>query len=81
MAQRDLKQMVGYSSVMHMGYAFLGLACGSVLGTGGVVILMVAHGLSVALLFLLSTSVHHRTGTFALDEMGGRAQKAPVLAA
>ena len=81
MAQRDLKQMVGYSSVMHMGYAFLGLACGSVLGTGGVVILMVAHGLSVALLFLLSTSVHHRTGTFALDEMGGLAQKAPVLAA
>ena len=81
MAQRDLKQMVGYSSVMHMGYAFLGIACGSALGTGGVVLLMVAHGLSVALLFLLSTSVHHRTGTFALDEMGGLAQKTPVLAA
>jgi NADH-quinone oxidoreductase subunit M len=80
-AQRDLKQMIGYSSVMHMGYAFLGLACGSALGAGGVVILMVAHGLSVALLFLLATSIHHRTQTFALDEMGGLAQKAPVLAA
>jgi NADH-quinone oxidoreductase subunit M len=81
MAQRDLKQMVGYSSVMHMGYAFLGLACGSAFGVGGVVLLMVAHGFSVALLFMLSTSVHHRTHTFALDEMGGLARQAPVLAA
>jgi NADH-quinone oxidoreductase subunit M len=80
-AQRDLKQMIGYSSVMHMGYAFLGIACGSVLGVGGVVLLMVAHGLSVALQFLLATSIYHRTQTFALDEMGGLAPKAPVLAA
>ncbi|HZP61736.1 MAG TPA: proton-conducting transporter membrane subunit, partial [Opitutaceae bacterium] len=43
--------------------------------------LMVAHGLSVALLFLLSTSIYHRTQTFDLAEMGGLAQKAPVLAA
>ena len=81
MAQRDLKQLVGYSSVMHMGYAFLGIAAGSVLGAGGVVMLMVAHGLSVALLFLLATSIHHRTQTFYMDEMGGLAQKTPVLAA
>jgi NADH-quinone oxidoreductase subunit M len=81
MAQRDLKQMVGYSSVMHMGYAFLGIACLSSVGAGGVVLLMVAHGLSVALMFLLATSVHHRTHTFDMNEMGGLAQKAPVLAA
>jgi NADH-quinone oxidoreductase subunit M len=81
MAQRDLKQMVGFSSVMHMGYAFLGIATLSVLGAGGVVMLMVGHGLSVALLFLLATSIHHRTQTFDLAEMGGLAQKAPVLAA
>ena len=81
MAQRDLKQMIGYSSVMHMGYAFLGIASLSVLGAGGVVMLMVGHGLSVALLFLLATSIHHRTQTFELSEMGGLAQKAPVLAA
>jgi len=80
-AQRDLKQMVGYSSVMHMGYAFLGLACGSALGVGGVVLLMVGHGLSVSLLFLLATSVHQRTRTFAMDEMGGLGRPAPVLAA
>jgi len=80
-AQRDLKQMIGYSSVMHMGYAFLGIAAASVLGIGGVVLMMVAHGLSVALMFMLATSVYHRTQTFAMDEMGGLALKTPVLAA
>lgn len=81
MAQRDLKQMLGYSSVMHMGYCFLGIATLTVIGAGGVVLLMVAHGLSVALLFLLATSIHHRTHTFDLTEMGGLAQKTPALAA
>ena len=46
-----------------------------------VVLMMVAHGLSVALLFLLSTSIYHRTQTFDMMEMGGLAQKAPVLSA
>jgi NADH-quinone oxidoreductase subunit M len=81
MAQRDLKQMVGYGSVMHIGYGLLGVACISILGAGGVVLFMVAHGLTVALLFLLTTSVYHRTGTFDMDEMGGLVRKAPVLAA
>jgi NADH-quinone oxidoreductase subunit M len=81
MAQRDLKQMLGYSSVMHMGYCFLGIAALSTIGSGGVVLLMVAHGLSVALLFLLATCVHQRTHTFDMAEMGGLAQKTPVLAA
>ncbi len=81
MAQRDLKQMIGYSSVMHMGYAFLGIACLSLLGAGGAVMLMVGHGLSVALLFLLATSIRERTQTFDLGEMGGLARPAPVLAA
>jgi NADH-quinone oxidoreductase subunit M len=81
MAQRDLKQVVGYSSVMHMGYAFLGIAAGTVLGAGGVVMLMVGHGLSVALLFLLSTCVYHRTHTFEMAKMGAVATRTPVLAA
>jgi len=81
MAQADLKQMIGFGSVMHMGYAFLGIACFSAMGAGGVVMLMVGHGLSVALLFLLATSIHHRTQTFDLSEMGGLARHAPVLAA
>ena len=81
LAQRDLKQMVGYSSVMHMGCAFLGVAGLSAAGAGGVVLLMFGHGLSVALLFLLTTSIHHRTATFDLAEMGGLGRQAPVLAA
>src|SRR5690606_11079121 len=80
-AQRDLKQMIGYSSVMHMGYAFLGIATASSARLGGVVLMMVAHGLSVALLFLLATSIHHRTHIFAFADMGGLAATAPVLAA
>lgn len=81
LAQRDLKQMIGYSSVMHMGYCFLGVACLSVLGAGGVVILMVAHGLTVALLFLLGHVVYRRTDTFNMEDMGGLVRRAPVLAA
>ncbi|MDF9833297.1 NADH-quinone oxidoreductase subunit M [Ereboglobus sp. PH5-5] len=80
-AQTDLKQMIGYSSVMHMGYAFLGVAAMSTLGAGGVVLMMIAHGLSVALLFLLSTSIHHRTQTFDMTAMGGLAKQAPLLSA
>lgn len=81
MAQRDLKQMIGYSSVMHMGYCFLGIASLSLIGVGGAVVLMFAHGLSVALLFLLATSIYRRTGTYDMLEMGGLGPKAPVLAA
>ncbi|MCX6936745.1 MAG: NADH-quinone oxidoreductase subunit M [Verrucomicrobia bacterium] len=80
-AQRDLKQMIGYSSVMHMGYAFLGIAAFNIVGIGGVVLMMVAHGFSVALLFMLSTSIYHRTQTFDMDDMGGLAKQTPVLAA
>jgi NADH-quinone oxidoreductase subunit M len=80
MAQKDLKMMLGYSSVMHMGYAFLGIASFSVAGAGGALLMMVAHGLSVALLFMLSTCIYHRSQTFDLSSMGGLATQAPVLA-
>ncbi len=79
MAQRDFKLMVAYSSVMHMGYGFLGIVSASVLGLGGAVLLMFAHGLSVALLFLLGTMVYHRTGSYDMKVLGGLSQKAPVL--
>ena len=80
MAQDDMKQMVGYGSVMHMGYCFLGLATLSVIGVGGAVMLMVAHGMSVALLFLLSTYVQRRTQILDMQQLGGLASKTPVLA-
>lgn len=78
-AQRDLKLMLGYSSVMHMGYAFLAIATVSTLGISGAVIMMFGHGLSIALLFLLATAIHHRTNTYDMKEMGGLAKHAPVL--
>lgn len=86
MTQKDLKQMVSYSSVMHMGPIFLGIAAfaisgGDVAGLGGAVVLMFAHGLSVALLFHLGQSIYDRTGTYDMTKMGGLTAKAPVLAA
>ena len=80
MAQPELKQMVAYSSVMHIGYVFLGAASLSILAVNGAVLLMVGHGLSIALLLMLSTALHHRSGTFMMDEMGGLARKMPILA-
>ena len=50
-AQKRLDWMLGYSSVMHMGYIFLGIASATILSTTGAVVLMFAHGLSIALLF------------------------------
>ena len=73
--------MLGYSSVMHMGYAFLGIATFSVVGIGGALLMMVAHGLSVALLFMLSTCIYHRSQTFDMQHMGGLATRVPVLCA
>ena len=81
LAQRDLRLMLGYGSVMHMGYAFLGIATLSTTGIGGAVMLVFAHGLSIALLFLLADAVERRTGTTDLFAMGGLAAQAPVLAA
>jgi NADH-quinone oxidoreductase subunit M len=84
LAQRDLKQLLAWSSVAHMGPIFLGIwACGvtgKADGLDAASFLMVAHGLSCAALFLLANSVRVRAGTYRLDELGGLATRAPVLA-
>src|SRR5881296_2233088 len=64
-AQTRLDWMLGYSSVMHMGYIFLGIASFGVLGVTGAVVLMFAHGLSIALLFGIAGELRRRTGTLA----------------
>ena len=51
------------------------------LGLGGAVLLMFAHGLSVALSFMLATAIYQRTDTYDMSEMGGLAGRTPVLAA
>src|SRR4051812_30978592 len=67
-AQRRLDWMLGYSSVMHMGYIFLGIATANVLGTTGAAALMFAHGLSIALLFAIAGEVRKRTGTLVFED-------------
>ena len=65
------------SSVMHMGYIFLGIASFGVLGVTGAVVSMFAHGLSIALLFGIAGELRRRTGTLAFDELGGLARVMP----
>ncbi len=85
LAQRDLKQLVSWSSVAHMGPIFLGLwvadTTGKADGLEAAGLLMVAHGLSAAALFALAHEVRTKAGTYRLDELGGLAARAPVLAA
>src|SRR5256714_340976 len=82
-AQKRLDWMLGYSSVMHMGYIFLGIASGTLLGTSGAAILIFAHGISIALLFAITGEIRQRTGTLVLEALGGvtdlgRSLRAPV---
>ena len=69
-AQNNLKSMVGNGSVMHMGYCFLGIGACSSLGASSAIMLMVAHGLSVSLMFLLSQYIYRRTETYEMNENG-----------
>ena len=77
-AQKRLDWMLGYSSVMHMGYIFLGIASGNVLGINGAAILIFAHGLSIALLFAIAGEVRDRTGSLLLEDLGGLGKVMPL---
>jgi len=77
--QKRLDLMLGYSSVMHMGYIFLGLASFNLIGTTGAALLMFAHGLSIAALFAIAGQVRERTGTMVFTELGGLAKPMPIL--
>jgi NADH-quinone oxidoreductase subunit M len=76
-AQKRLDWMLGYSSVMHMGYIFLGIASGTLLGTNGAAVLIFAHGVSIALLFGLAGEIRQRTGTLVLTDLGGLGKVMP----
>src|SRR5213596_1085531 len=76
-AQKRLDWMLGYSSVMHMGYIFLGIAGATILSTTGAVMLIFAHGLSIALLFGLAGELRKQTGTLVFDELGGLGKVMP----
>src|SRR5437868_1223660 len=79
-AQKQLDWMLGYSSVMHMGYIFLGIASANILGTTGAAILMFAHGLSIALLFGITGEIRKRVPSLDFDAMGGLAKAMPLAA-
>ena len=76
--QKRLDWMLGYSSVMHMGYIFLGIATAGILGATGAALLMFGHGLSIALLFAIAGELRKRTGTLVFDDLGGLARPMPL---
>ena len=78
-SQRKLDWMLGYSSVMHMGYIFLGFAALNVLSITGASLMLFAHGLSIAALFALSGELRERTGTLDFAELGGFAKPMPAF--
>jgi NADH-quinone oxidoreductase subunit M len=68
--QRDLKFVIGYSSVSHMGFVLLGLATANVLGVSGAVLQMFSHGVIAALLFAVAgRMIYRRTHTRDLDTL------------
>ncbi|MBW8485102.1 NADH-quinone oxidoreductase subunit M [Actinomadura sp. PM05-2] len=82
LAQRDLKRMIAYSSVGHMGFVLLGIATLTPVGVNAALFGNIAHGLITGLLFFLAGAVKDRYGTGDLDELGGGLlASAPRLAA
>ncbi len=79
LAQRDLKRLVAYSSINHMGIVLLAIALDTSLGLLAAVLLMFAHGIVSALLFMVSGSVHHTFGSRDLATVNGITPTAPTL--
>ncbi len=78
--QQDLKAMVAYSSISHMGIVLLGIATLNVTGLTGAVMQMVAHGLTAGLLFLIVGLLYQRTHSRDLADYGSLLGKAPRFA-
>jgi NADH-quinone oxidoreductase subunit M len=78
--QRDVKRLVAYSSVSHLGFCMLGMFSLLPVGLSGSVLYMVNHGLSTGALFLVVGMIYERYHTRDLDQIGGLARQMPVLA-
>src|SRR5262245_8051708 len=81
LVQKDMKKLVAYSSVSHLGFVMLGMFALSPLGIEGSVLQMVNHGLSTGALFLLVGVVYERRHTKEIAQFGGLAHVMPVYAA
>jgi len=77
MRQRDLNYLIGYSSVAHMGFVFLGIATFNVVGMTGAVVVMVAHGFLAALSFALTGYLRSETKQLELGQLGGLLRQIP----
>jgi NADH-quinone oxidoreductase subunit M len=78
-AQDDLKRMVAYTSVSHMGFVMLGVFALNELAFQGVVMQIVAHGIATGTLFMIAGILQERTHTRSLDAYGGFWTKAPAM--
>lgn len=79
-AQKDMKQVIAYSSVSHMGIIMIGVFAMNAEGLGGSVFLMLSHGIVSGALFFLVGVIYERTGTKYMSEFGGLATVMPVYA-
>jgi len=80
-AQKDLKKMVAFSSISHMGMVMIAMGCLSDVGIQFAVFQMFAHGLISAVLFMVAGATGHSVGTREIPLLGGLASKVPILAA
>jgi NADH-quinone oxidoreductase subunit M len=80
MVQPDLKKLVAYSSVSHLGFVILGLFAVTVTGVTGGIYQMLSHGLSTGVLFLIVGMLYERRHTRLIDQFGGLSAQLPVLA-
>ncbi|MBI2026412.1 MAG: NADH-quinone oxidoreductase subunit M [Deltaproteobacteria bacterium] len=78
-AQKDLKKLVAYSSVSHMGYCIIGLFALNVLGVTGSIVQLVSHGLATAGLFFVVGMIYERANTKEISKLGGLAASCPRL--
>jgi len=78
MSQTDLKYVIGYSSVSHMGYVLMGIATLDRIGVGGAVLQMFSHGIMTALMFLLVGTIYDRAHIRDLNVLNGLSQRMRV---
>jgi len=78
LVQTDIKKIIAYSSISHLGYVMLGLASLDLIGIQGAIIQMVSHGLTAAGLFLMVGMIYERCHTRELAAYGGLAKALPV---
>lgn len=79
LAQTDLKRLVAFSSVGHMGFVMLGIATLTDIGINAAIFGMVAHGVITGMLFFIAGSIHERFHTRDIPELGGMILKLPWL--